>query len=831
MRSVYCAVLTIAVVLPLCSHSQTIQSPSGFLGYPLGEKFTYHHQVLDYFKYVDGQSEYVTTQMYGTTYERRELMVAYISTPENLQRLEQIRLNNLKRTGKLDGKVQENDISIIWMSYNVHGNEANSTETSMKVLHELVGSGKEKYRKWLKNLVIIMDPCLNPDGRDRYVNWFNQVGSVIPNPDINVREHHEGWTHGRSNHYLFDLNRDWVWQTQIESQQRLKLYNEWMPQVHVDFHEQGFNDTYYFAPAAQPMHELITDWQKEFQRIIGANNARYFDENGWLYFTRERFDLLYPAYGDTYPTYNGAIGMTYEMAGHSLAGLAIKTEKGDTLTLKDRIARHFTTAISTLEASYENRKNLLLEFGKYFEPKSYNLYILKSDKQDRLEVLGELLEKNDIRYLTPATSASVQASSYSSNQKASIGIAPGDLVVPQNQPKSTLVKVLFEKNTKLEDTLTYDISAWSLPYAYGVEGYETDAKIDLVEYRPILHESTSLQKKPYAYLLNWTSIRDAEFLAQAQRLGIKVNYFTKNFTYSETAFNAGTLVINRVDNEKQVRDFHTKITALAAELNRNLIPVHSGAAIDQIDLGSNKIRFMKKPKTALIAGKGISTLNFGEIWYFFEQEIKVPLDIIEREMVSRIDLDNYDVIVLAAGAYGDLSGEDSFDKIDGWIKKGGKIILFENAIDSFLGENKFSLKKMKKGDVDEDEEDPVLFPYNDSERERLKKYIQGGIIQLEIDGTHPLGYGYEQEYHTLKNRSTSYRYLEGGWNVGYISSENEVVAGFVGSETKENLNKNLIFGVEERGRGQVVYFADNPLFRAFWQNGKLFVANAVFFDN
>jgi hypothetical protein len=831
MRSVYYAILTIALVLPLFSLSQPIQPPSEFLGYPLGEKFTYHHKVVDYFNYVDAHSDFVTTQVYGSTYERRALMVAYISTPENLSNLDAIRNNNLKRSKLLDGQPTENDIAIIWLSYNVHGNEANSTETSMKVLHELVGSGREKYHEWFKNLVIIIDPCLNPDGRDRYVNWYNQVGSVIPNPDINVREHHEGWTHGRSNHYLFDLNRDWVWQTQIESKQRLKLYNHWMPQVHVDFHEQGFDDKYYFAPAAQPMHELITDWQMRFQEIIGRNNAKYFDENGWLYFTRERFDLLYPAYGDTYPTYNGAIGMTFEMAGHSLAGLAITTEKGDTLTLKDRIARHFVTSISTIEAAYQNRKPLLEEFGNFFQPKGNHLYILKSDIQDNLEMLGELLDKNNIRFMTPSKSTSIKASSYSGNQSSTITVAPGDLVVPVNQPKSTLVKILFEKNTKLVDTLTYDITAWSLPYVYGVQGYETSAKIDVVEFKPVIQKIPSIEKTPYAYLLNWTSIKDAEFLARAQRLGIKVNYFTESFSYNQTAYNPGTLVINRVDNEKVVKDFHTKVTDLASELNRNLMPVYSGAAIGKIDLGSGKIRFMKKPKMALLAGDGISTLNFGEIWYFLEQEIKAPVDIIDKDRLSHIDLDDYDVIVLASGRYSDLSNEDGFKKIDSWISKGGKLILFEHAISSFMGENKFSIETMKDDEEDKKEEDPVLFPYNENERENLKKYIQGGIIQMEIDGTHPLAYGYGKEYYTLKNNSTSYKYLEDGWNVGYISSENKVVAGFIGSETKEKLNKNLVFGVEERGSGQVIYFADNPLFRAFWQNGKLFVANAIFFDN
>ena len=312
--------------------SQNLKSPSDFLGYKLGSKFTYHHNVIDYFDYVGGESDKVLIEPYGQTYERRELKVAYISSPENLKNIEEIRINNLRRTGLIDAQPQESDIAIIWLSYNVHGNEANSTETSMKVLYELVSDKSDKYNKWLDHLVIVLDPCLNPDGRDRYTNWYNQVASMIPNPNIHTREHHESWTHGRSNHYLFDLNRDWVWQTQIESEQRLKLYNNWMPQVHVDFHEQYYNSQYYFAPGAQPFHELVTDWQVEFQETVGKNNAKYFDEKGWLYFTRESFDLLYPGYGDTYPTFNGAIGMTYEMPGHSTAGLAIKTNKGDTLT-------------------------------------------------------------------------------------------------------------------------------------------------------------------------------------------------------------------------------------------------------------------------------------------------------------------------------------------------------------------------------------------------------------------------------------------------------------------------------------------------------------------
>jgi hypothetical protein len=812
---------------------QEIKSPSEFLGYPLGSKFTYHHKVVDYYNYIAGLSDKVDLQPYGETYERRELFVVFISAPQNLQQIERIRENNLRRTGLMKGDIHENEIAIVWLSYNVHGNEANSTETSMQVLYELAVSNKDSYDTWLDNLIIVIDPCLNPDGRDRYVHWYNQVAGLSPNPNINVREHHEDWTHGRTNHYLFDLNRDWVWQTQSESQQRLLLYNKWMPHVHVDFHEQGLDDNYYFAPAAEPMHELITPWQRDFQEIIGKNNAKYFDEKGWLYFTRERFDLLYPGYGDTYPTYNGAIGMTYEMAGHSLAGLAVITGKGDTLTLRDRIDMHFTTTMATIEASYENRKRLIDEFAKFFKPLGNDHYILKSAHADRLTLLAELLEKNKIEYGTPGSKSIIKATSYDNSDAVSIEINPGDLIVPLRQPKSTMVKILFEKDTRLADTLTYDITAWSLPYVYGVEGFHTTAKLSLAEFiqaMPVFPEKDGVP--PYGYLLNWTSVKDAEFLSQILQVGIKVNYFTQKFTYNSMPFSEGTLLINRIDNQ-HINDLENKIKKEAEKLNRSIVPLYSGSAIASIDLGSSKIRYLKKPRVVMLAGKGISTYDFGELWYFFEQEIKMPLDIIHKQSVSQIDLNEYDIIILPSGHYESLTDEEGFGWLDTWIKNGGKLILIENAIDGFVGEGKFAIEKHKDDkSKDEDEStDPVLYPYSANERENLKNYIQGGIIKLELDNTHPLAYGYDNNYHTLKTNSVGYNYLKDGWNVGYINSEKSKVAGFVGAKSKEKLNKNLVIGVEQRGRGKVVYFADDPMFRSFWQNGKLFMANAIFFDN
>lgn len=828
------AFIFLGFVTSIPAMGQNLKSPSDFLGYQLGTKFTYHHQVIDYFEHVEKQSDKVLLYQYGQTYERRELKVAYISSPENLKNIEGIRKNNLRRTGLLsDQAPTDTDIAIIWLSYNVHGNEANSTETSMKVLYDLANGNKSNYDEWLKKLVIVLDPCLNPDGKDRYTNWYNQVANRSPNPNKNTREHQEGWNQGRSNHYMFDLNRDWVWQTQIESEQRLKLYNDWMPQVHVDFHEQYYNSQYYFAPAAQPIHELITDWQIEFQGIAGANNAKYFDEKGWLYFTNEVFDLLYPGYGDTYPTFNGAIGMTYEMPGHSAAGLAILTNKGDTLTLSDRIDMHFTTSIATIETCYQHRETLINEFKGFFNIKQddNSYFILKSSRPDRIELLTELLDKNKIIYKSPSKSKELKAYSYEEDKIVNIELNTHDLIVPQNQPKSTLVKVLFERNTNLSDTLTYDITAWSLPFMYGLEAFQTDERMDLSDYQSKAFSPIISEAKPYAYLLNWTSIKDARFLSSILNKGIKANFSTKKFKYNGADFSAGTLIITRIDNEKTNNNYEEELLKAAKQLNRHLIPVYSGAAISSFDLGSQKISFLNKPKIAMLSGDGISTLNFGELWYFFEQEINLPIDIIHNNRTGQVDLDEYDVLLLASGRYKNLLDEMGFKKIDSWVKDGGSLILIGNAINGFIGEEKFELEKNKKDEKEDDDPEPVLYPYGESERESLKKYIHGGIIQMEIDNTHPLAYGYDNHYFTLKNNNHSYKFLEDGWNVGYITAEDKVVSGFIGSESKDKLHKNLVFGVEQRGNGKVIYFVDNPVFRAFWQNGKLFLANAVFFNN
>ena len=812
---------------------QSVNSPSEFLGYPLGESFTPHYRVIDYFNYISATSpKTVKLQKYGKTYENRPLTLAFISSETNINRLEEIRTNNLRLSGNLNGKADLNQPAIVWLSYNVHGNESVSTEAAMQTLYDLVDPANSKTKAWLKNTVIVIDPCVNPDGRERYVNFYNSVANKVADPTPFSREHQEPWPGGRANHYYFDLNRDWAWQTQMETQQRMLLYNQWLPQIHVDFHEQGINEPYYFAPAAEPFHEDITKWQREFQTIIGKNNAKYFDEKNWLYFTKERFDLLYPSYGDTYPTYNGAIGMTFEQGGSGRAGLAVLTEVGDTLTLKNRIAHHHTTGLSTIEVSSANADRLISEYKNYFEKSRlnpsglYKTYIIKDDNTGKLNALANLLTKNGIEFGYGAPKGGT-GFNYFTGKSESFTVQKSDMVVSAYQPKSVLVKVLFEPSTFVSDSVTYDITAWALPYAYGLKSYATKSVLKFASTsQPVSTQSANTIQKPLAFLANWGSLSDVKFLATLLKKDIKVRYSEVPFQAGGKQYGIGSLIITRTSNENLTTDFEKIITTAALQSGVSVQPLASGFLEKGADLGSDKIRYIKRPRVALIGGDNVSSLAFGEAWHFFEQQINYPVSVIMYANLDRANLNEFDVLIYPNGEYDSIAD----DKMQNWIKNGGKLIAMENAVAQLAGKKGFSLIAKEVPKIENGKNKNVyaeLKSYENRERESIQNSIPGAIYKVDIDNTHPLGFGFPKFYYTLKRDDKLYSFLESGWNVGVLK-KNNYVTGFVGNKTKKDLVDGLLFGVEEMGSGSVVYLAENPLFRSFWENGKLLFSNAVF---
>ncbi|EAQ99819.1 M14 family metallopeptidase [Maribacter sp. HTCC2170] len=808
------------ILLTISLNAQQLKSPSEFLGYELGSQFTRHHEVVDYYEYLaKNASDRVQLKEYGKTNERRPLLLAYVSSAANIKNLENIRTEHLKST---TGESSASK-SIVWLSYNVHGNESVSTEASMQTIYELLTT-KSNY---LENTVVIMDPCINPDGRDRYVNWYNQYKNTPNNIDPNSKEHHEGWWSGRSNHYMFDLNRDWAWLTQIESQNRLKVYNKWMPHVHVDFHEQGVDSPYYFAPASEPYHEVITPFQREFQTTIGKNHAKYFDANGWFYFTKEVFDLLYPSYGDTYPIYNGGIGMTYEQGGSGRAGLGIITSIGDTLTLKDRLDHHRTTGLSTVEVAASNASKLNQEFQKFYRNKNYKYksYVMNGD-EDRIDALTQLLDKHEIEYGW-GKSATIKGFKYSTGKTGSLRTSENSLVVSTDQTKSTLVKVLFEPNAKLSDSVTYDITAWSLPYAYGLDAMASQSLITSTAKSKKSISNGSLSSKAYAFMTEWNSMKDAKFLAELIQNKIKVRHSYKPFTLEGKSHKRGTLIITKGDN-KNNDGFLKTLVKIANKHQIELTPTSTGFVDSGKDFGSRYVQMINAPKIAVLSGEPTSTLRFGEIWYFFEQQLNYPMSVIDSEYMAGVDLSKYDIIILPGGfGYKGFLKEDKLDGLKDWVSNGGKLIAMGDAINGLTGEDGFGIKT--KEVIKDTSENMQIF--DEGQREYIKQTISGAIFKTKVDNTHPLAYGYDNSYFSLKLGADAYDYLDSGSVVYLEEGNNKPIAGFAGSEAQSKIEKSLVFGVSNHGSGQVIYMVDNPLFRGFWENGKLLFSNALFMVN
>ncbi|HIB48664.1 MAG TPA: zinc carboxypeptidase [Flavobacteriaceae bacterium] len=802
-----------------------VQSPAEFLGYELGTQFSRHADVVRYFEHVAANSNMVTYDTYGKTNERRPLTYAVVSSPQNIGNIDQIRRDNLKNIGLENGSASP-QTAIVWLSYNVHGNEASSTEAAMGTLYQLITEKQD----WLQNTVVIIDPCVNPDGRDRYANWYNQVKDNPYNPKQVAVEHNEPWPGGRPNHYLFDLNRDWAWATQVETQQRLKIYNQWMPHIHVDFHEQGINEPYYFAPAAEPYHEIITPFQRDFQTQIGKNHARYFDQEGWLFFTRERFDLLYPSYGDTYPTFMGAIGMTYEQAGHGRAGLGINTDEGYELTLVDRVAHHTTTGLSTVEMGSNNAAKLNTEFKKFFQNDNlkYKSYVVKGHP-DKIDALTKLLQKHDIKYGIKSN-GTVSGYSYSTNAQGTMNAANA-LVVNTNQPKGKMVQVLFEPDAALEEPLTYDITAWSIPHAYGLEAVASTSLVTADKELPTYNVNNVASQNAAGYISEWNSLYDAQFLAELLKEDIRVRFSEKDLKFGGRDFAKGSLVITKSDNRMNA-DFNKKVVEIANKHNRQLYGSGTSFGDTRTDFGSPDVKLINNQRIAMLRGEGTSSLNYGALWHFFEAQLNYPVTSIDTGDFRPTMLNNFDVLILPSGWYSSLGSDSVMDDVKAWVRRGGKIIAIGGATNLFAGKDGFDLKKNTADDDKKEDSTSTgnLTPYDQRERESVKNFITGSIYKIKIDPSHPMAFGYGDSYYSLKLGSTSYSFLENGYNVGYIEDPTSV-SGFSGDDAKAKLKNSMVFGEARMGSGSIIYMVDDVLFRSFWENGKLFLVNSIFFVN
>jgi hypothetical protein len=524
----------------------------------------------------------------------------------------------------------------------------------------------------------------------------------------------------------------------------------------------------------------------------------------------------------------GAIGMTYEQAGHGRAGLGINTDEGYELTLKDRVAHHHTTGLSTIEVATKNVEALNIEFEKYFDNSGleYKSYAVKGNP-DKVASLKELLNKHEIQY-QKAASGRVNGFNYTEGKEGRFNTDENTLVINTNQPKGKMVNVLFEPTTTLTDSLTYDITAWSLPYAYGLEAVASTREVSSEEKSETPEINNTANPAGAGYVVKWNALQDAQFLTELLNENIKVRFTEIPFKSEGKDFDRGSLIITKSDNRTN-ENFDKTLVEIANKHQRQLVAATTSFAGSGPDFGSPEVKLINPPKVAVLKGEGTSSLNYGEVWHYFEQDLNYPLTSINTDYFKNVDLGHFDVLIMPEGSYSDILDEDTLKHVKDWVRKGGKLIAIGSAVGTFAGKDDFNLKENKSETKDSTAVENLI-PYAQRERESAKDMITGSIVKTELDNTHPMAFGYGDAYFSLKLSNYSYKLLEEGYNVSYIQKP-EIVAGFAGSSAVKNLENSLVFGEERMGSGSIIYMVDNPLFRAFWENGKLFFANSVFFVN
>ena len=844
---------------PTLPYDATIPAPADFLGYELGEAFTVYADVLDYLAALDEASDRITMHGYGETYEGRPLRYLVITTPANHARIDAIRQQNLRLAdpGALSNAEREQIIQdqpvLTSFSYNIHGNEASSTEAAMQVAYRLAAATDDATADLLDDTVIIMYPTVNPDGRDRYVYWYKSAkrNLVATNPDDLA--HDAPWPNGRTNHYLFDLNRDWVWNVHPETEGLVEAYQEWLPQVHVDYHEQSYNDNYFTVPGTTPRNLLLPDNHVAWEDTFGTANTRAFDRNQITYATRESFDFFYPSYGSSYPSTMGAIGMLTEQGGIG-AGRAVETEDGYTLLFRQRIFDHYTTSLETIQAAARNRTQLLNYFVNARSPansKSPNRsYLLPEDDGHGYlyDVLATLRRHHvEVERATEAFEADA-ALDYRTGDRTTRRFDAGTYVVRTDQPRHVFINSIMQRRMAIEDSVMYDMSTWSAPLAYNLEAYST-TEMPAVQTEPVndapTHTAGVLNPNAqYAYAIDWNQRHAPKALAQLWAAGYRVRAVTDTFGTRGRTFPRGTLVVLLGRNREKQSDVRADMQRIAEETQVQIVGLNSGNTPTGIDLASDDSRPIQHPKTALLVDEPFSTYTTGQIWYLFDEETELPIARIRTSSLGQssssaygrygvADLNDYDVLVLPGSGWGgNLSNafdSSSIEQLREWVRSGGTLVATESSAGFFTdGESGLTSAETVSA-PDDSVTAPPYTRYAAREDSSGLARIPGAAFSGMLDPTHPLAFGIGEQVYSMKLSTDALEPHADLQVVGhYPADPGEVlVSGYASQENVQRLAGKVFAGVMPMGQGNVVFLVDNPHYRMFWRGPSRMMQNAV----
>jgi len=806
---------------------EKIPTPASVIGHEVGEWHATHDKLVQYFYYLDQASAKVKVEKIGQTYEHRPLVQAIITSEQNHARLEQIRLEHLKISDpQQSSSCNTADMPVVVrLGYSVHGNEASGANASMIVAYYLASSTSAEVRELLDKCIIILDPSLNPDGMQRFSTWVNQNKSSNLNSDPNSREFHEPWPGGRTNHYWFDLNRDWLFAQHPESEARLAVYHAWMPNVQTDHHEMESNSTFFFQPGiVSAKNPLIPYENVVLTEKIAQYHAAALDEQRRMYFSKESFDDFYFGKGSTYPDAQGAIGILFEQA--SSRGHLQETVNGP-LSFPFAIKNHVTTSLTTLTASVDMRKELLDYQRNFFK----NATVPPKDKQDalifggaddesRLVALGQVLLKHNIQFYSVKENI----------QKNGVHFLAGkSYIIPLNQPQSMLVKTLFERQVKFTDSLFYDISAWDADLAFNLK----TAKGSTSEWQRAIGAKVETLAMPsgaitgghgYAYIMDWDQYYAPAVAYYLLKKDVKLKVAQTPALVDSTSVNRGSVIIPVAGQKMTEESLYELLEAAALRYKVKIRSISTGLAGTGVDLGSNSLLPLKKPVIAMLAGETVSSYEAGEVWHLLDYRYDMPVTMIDIKEFDRIRPDMYNVFVLPSGSYSALSAA-SQEKLKKWVTDGGTLICWRDAVKFVSG---LQIADVKIKPVSKtDSTNYVAYEYQD--RTKGAQLVSGSIFEITIDLTHPLAYGYSSELLPVFKSGTMI--LEASKKAGanpFHYSKSSLLSGYSSNENTNRISGSPAVAVSVYGQGRVICFVDNPNFRAYWYGTNTLFMNAIF---
>ncbi len=852
---------------PNVTYDPSIPTLKSVIGYDPGDAVTTPEEIA---RYLDALAKAAPDRtrlvQYATSWEGRPLHYLVVGSAQRIANLPAIQLGmQAVAAGGPDGeKLIPTLPVVVWLTHGIHGNEISSGDAALQeAYHLLAARGNADVDLTLREALIVIDPMQNPDGRQRFVTGNLLGRAAEPDPEPLSAEHDEPWPGGRSNHYLFDMNRDYFALSQPETQGRVKAMLEWSPQVVVDLHEMGGNSTYYFAPPADPLNPYITEAQKKWFDAFGRANAAEFDRRGFGYFIREVYDSFYPGYGESWPLFQGAIGMTYEQA--SARGLAFRREDGTLLTFKDGVTHHFTAAITTAVTAARNRERLLRD---YYEFRRSAVTMGQSGTREylippgadpaRVMRLGGLLQRQGV-------TVRIAEDAWTAGGRS---LPKGTLIVPLAQPAGRLVRNLLDPDVKMDERFLkeqdrrrrerlpdqiYDVTAWSLPLLFDIEVIGSD-RASAVRTSELKDEATAppvaTDADTIGFLIPW-GMGGAAAVADALRHGIRVNFAGEAFTHGGRRYPIGTAFIRLSDNPQRTA------AAIAGVGQRNLaefVPIRETWTEEGISLGSGRVARLRAPRVLLAWDTPTSSLSAGWARYVLEQRLRARVTAMRVATLQNFNMRDYDVLVLPSATY--TFNEDALRRLRDWIRNGGTLVTIAEAsrwaardrnellsTDTLMRDgsperdpqpaSQSSAAGQPSGQKPDPKTDPSKpFDYDKAiqpERERPET-LAGAVLRVKLDQNHWLSAGLDGEIQAVVEGSRVFApiKLDAGRNVGvYESGDRLVAAGLVWKEAQPLLAQRSFLMHQTMGRGHIIAFAEDPNYRAFTAATELLFVNAV----